>query len=335
MSIDILPGNFIINPVVDGGSFRISNFLLRMVRFVNNTEEQIELFKLVFEVFSTNKPVKKIVYSGEALASRISNGKKSCVLLPREEAIIRKEHFSILSDLAVDTLDIKMYYIQSGEEKSEHVTIPIVNYKTQNNYIFPVRGGGWQVNGNYDCRGAHRIPAPASMEFAIDLGLLNSESKYEWNDSMRNEDALCYGQEIIAIGYGEVVDCYNTADWRAFPSDNPESDWVRIGKQFGQVPLHCGNYVVIRHDHNEYSLYGHMIQNSVTVKKGMSVKQGDVLGKLGNVGFSGAPHLHFHLMDGPELFKSNGLPCHFTNIIDMVGKPLSLIQEEYTIVFTK
>jgi hypothetical protein len=43
---------------------------------------------------------------------------------------------------------------------------------------------------------------------------------------MKNEDALCYGQEIIAIGDGKVVDCYNTADWRAFPSDDPESDWV-------------------------------------------------------------------------------------------------------------
>ena len=59
MSIDILTGNLIMNPVVDGGSFRISNFFLRTVRFVNNTEEQMELFKLVYEVGSANKPVKK------------------------------------------------------------------------------------------------------------------------------------------------------------------------------------------------------------------------------------------------------------------------------------
>ena len=191
-----------------------------------------------------------------------------------------------MSDLAVDTLDIKNVLHTKRRRKigtCYHIPIVIIKHRTT---IFSQSGGGQQVNGNYDCLGAHRIPARPQWSLVIDLGLLNSESKYEWNDSMRNEDALCYGQEIIAIGYGEVVDCYNTADWRAFPSDNPESDWVRIGKQFGQVPLHCGNYVVIRHDHNEYSLYGHMIQNSVTVKKGMSVKQGDVLGKLGNVGFS-------------------------------------------------
>jgi hypothetical protein len=289
----------------------------------------------LLQFIHTSKPVKRIVYSGEALALRIENNKESCTLLPGKEVIIRNEHFFIVNESAVDILDIRMYYKQNGVDKSEHIAVQVINYKTQNNYIFPVRGGGWQVNGNYDCLGAHRIPAPASMEFALDLGLLNSESIYKWNDGMKNEDALCYGQEIIAIGDGEVVDCYNTADWRAFPSSDPESDWIRIGKQFGQVPLHCGNYVVIRHDHDEYSFYGHMIPYSVTVQKGMHVRQGDVLGRLGNVGFSGAPHLHFHLMDNSELFEANGLPCHFTNIIDMCGRPLSLIQEEYTIVFAK
>ena len=330
MKIELKPNKYIINPAIDAGDFFISDFLVREVRIMNNIEKQIEFVDLVFELFAAGKPVKKIVYSGEALLSKVA-----CVLSPNEEAIIQNEHFYVMSGSPVDTLDIKTYFKQDGEEKTEHLTVPVVNYKTKNEYIFPVKGGSWQVHGNYDCIGAHRIPAPASMEFAIDLGMLNSENRYEWNDGMKDEDALCYGQEIIAIGDGEVVDCYNTADWRIFPSGDPNSDWVKIGEQFGSVPQHCGNYVIVKHDNDEYSFYGHMIQHSVTVKKGMSVKQGDVLGRLGNVGFSGAPHLHFHLMDGPELFEARGLPCHFTNIIDMCGRPLSLIQEEYTIVFVK
>ena len=330
MKIELKPNKYIINPAIDAGDFFISDFLVREVRIMNNIEKQIEFVDLVFELFAAGKPVKKIVYSGEALLSKVA-----CVLSPNEEAIIQNEHFYVMSGSPVDTLDIKTYFKQDGEEKTEHLTVSVVNYKTKNEYIFPVKGGSWQVHGNYDCIGAHRIPAPASMEFAIDLGMLNAENIYEWNDNMKDEDALCYGQKIIAIGDGEVVDCYNTADWRIFPSGDPESDWVKIGEQFGSVPQHCGNYVVIKHDNDEYSFYGHMIQHSVTVKKGMSVKQGDVLGRLGNVGFSGAPHLHFHLMDGPELFEARGLPCHFTNIIDMCGRPLSLIQEEYTIVFVK
>ena len=313
----ISASNFIINAVVEADNFCISDFLLREVRFINDTENQIEISEVVFELSAANKSIKKVAYSG------------------MEEYVIRNEHFFVVSDLPVDKLDIIIYYKQTGEFKTEQRTVKVVNYKTKNRYIFPVKGGGWQVHGNYDCIGAHRIPAPASMEFAIDLGLLNSQNKYEWNDGMKNEDALCYGQEIIAIGDGEVADCYNTADWRIFPSGDPNSDWVKIGQQFGSVPQHCGNYVILKHANDEYSFYGHMIQNSVTVKKGMQVKQGDVLGKLGNAGFSFSPHLHFHLMDSPDLFEANGLPCHFTNIVDMCGRPLSLIQEEYTIVFTE
>jgi len=37
-----------------------------------------------------------------------------------------------------------------------------------------------------------------------------------------------------------------------------------------------------------------------------------VLGLLGNSGNSDAPHLHFHIMDGPSPLKANGLPYAFT-----------------------
>jgi len=48
------------------------------------------------------------------------------------------------------------------------------------------------------------------------------------------------------------------------------------------------------------------------VKPGDKVAAGQVLGLLGNSGNSDAPHLHFHVMDGPSPLKSNGLPYVFT-----------------------
>ena len=101
MHIEILSGNSIINPVLENDRFCISNFLLRKVHFVNNSEDQIELYELAFEVFAINKPVRKIVYSGEAFKSRVTNSKERCFLLPEEEIIIYKEHFSIVSESAV------------------------------------------------------------------------------------------------------------------------------------------------------------------------------------------------------------------------------------------
>jgi len=38
-----------------------------------------------------------------------------------------------------------------------------------------------------------------------------------------------------------------------------------------------------------------------------------VLGLLGNSGNTDAPHLHFHVMDGPAPLASNGLPYEFTS----------------------
>ena len=38
------------------------------------------------------------------------------------------------------------------------------------------------------------------------------------------------------------------------------------------------------------------------------MKRGDVLALVGNSGNSLAPHLHFHVMDGPLPLASNGLP---------------------------
>ena len=46
---------------------------------------------------------------------------------------------------------------------------------------------------------------------------------------------------------------------------------------------------------------------------GQRVRTGQVLGLLGNSGNSDAPHLHFHLMDGPLPLASNGVPYRFTN----------------------
>lgn len=135
-----------------------------------------------------------------------------------------------------------------------------------------------------------------------------------------------------------VVDCFNDTRLRVNFPDDSTTDEKELAERrtiidnFGYMPIQCGNYVVIRHDNEEYSLYGHLQYQSLTVKKGETVKQGQTIGRLGNTGKSGCPHLHFQLMNGPDYSTARGLPCHFTNIIDAMRNPLSLIHEEYTIV---
>lgn len=57
------------------------------------------------------------------------------------------------------------------------------------------------------------------------------------------------------------------------------------------------NYVALRHGHGLYTRYYHLCHGGVSVVVGERVRAGQIIGKSGNTGFSGAPHLHFDVVD--------------------------------------
>ena len=69
-----------------------------------------------------------------------------------------------------------------------------------------------------------------------------------------------------------------------------------------------GNNVVLDLGDGRFALCAHMQPGSVRVKKGDKVRRGEVLGLVGNSGNTSAPHVHFHVMDGPSPLASNGVP---------------------------
>jgi murein DD-endopeptidase MepM/ murein hydrolase activator NlpD len=54
-----------------------------------------------------------------------------------------------------------------------------------------------------------------------------------------------------------------------------------------------GKFVLINHGFNYHSFYAHL--EKIEVKKGQSVKRGDVIGLLGNSGQVSGPHLHYEV----------------------------------------
>ncbi len=56
-----------------------------------------------------------------------------------------------------------------------------------------------------------------------------------------------------------------------------------------------GNWVEIDHGDNIVSIYGHMSINTIQVKVGDTVKQGQILGRMGSTGTSSGCHLHFEM----------------------------------------
>ena len=58
-----------------------------------------------------------------------------------------------------------------------------------------------------------------------------------------------------------------------------------------------GNYVKIKHSNGMYTLYAHLKYGSISVNKGDTVSEGQVIGYMGNTGHSFGAHLHFEVRD--------------------------------------
>ncbi|MFM1990535.1 MAG: hypothetical protein RJA99_3492 [Pseudomonadota bacterium] len=70
-----------------------------------------------------------------------------------------------------------------------------------------------------------------------------------------------------------------------------------IGQQRGY-----GNVVVVKHDARHMTLYAHLHQFSDGLQAGSAVRQGEVLGTVGQTGWATGPHLHFEFhIDGQHV----------------------------------
>ncbi len=72
----------------------------------------------------------------------------------------------------------------------------------------------------------------------------------------------------------------------------------------------AGNYLIIGGAEG-FAFLAHATTGSIRVSEGEAVHAGQPVARVGDTGNSTAPHLHFHLMDGPELWTANGLPSCF------------------------
>ena len=85
-----------------------------------------------------------------------------------------------------------------------------------------------------------------------------------------------------------------------------------------------GNYLVIEQTDGNYVLYGYLDTNSIKVKKGDYVNQGQVLGYVGNTGNATTPSLHYEIRKGMNDTSSSINPLNYVNSSDPRKKPSSV-----------
>ena len=361
MEISYLPSDYLINGLRNLEYIeRVeSTFLLRAVKIRNDSENTVRLVQYKFEILKNNKCVKTIIYDEEIIKEKSEDVKKildrlvnpdvskiflgvekfwddevysSNVLEPNQETGFRLEYFTHLDINPVDKLVLTVTYIEEEIEKEKVCTIHLFCYENKNKYIFPLKGA-WLVLNTFDNPYEHR--RMHSQEFGFDLGQFDENMNFIPPKGNKNEFFCFHGKEVLAIADGEVVDTFSEIEENPLAGELMSQEKVKeIFEKYGYKSLAAGNYVIVEHSGNESSFYAHLIPNSIRVKKGDKVKQGQVLGLLGNSGNSTAPHLHFQLMKGADFLTARGLPCYFTNLTGLEGEKIELIDKNQSIVYT-
>ena len=170
----------------------------------------------------------------------------------------------------------------------------------------PMRGARW-VAGNGCCQpiNAHR-GATLSIDgtvrtperFAIDWVRLRPDGRLFEGPIDQLSSYAFYGAPILSVAKGRVV-----AVQDGLPDQVPGS--LPSGRRSRQ-PAETTSSSSWRPD---ASLSTPTSSRAACASRRVTgFVKGQVLGLLGNSGNTDAPHLHFHIMDGPSPLQSNGLP---------------------------
>lgn len=167
----------------------------------------------------------------------------------------------------------------------------------------PLRGPGWIAVGSC-CDGPHRRAMQPvngreqlAQRFAVDWNGMDAQSRWVVGDPDRNRSWVFFGKPVLAVADAEVVAAVDR-----YPDQIPNHP--------GPVTIRSadGNHVILKLGPGHYVSYAHLVPGSVKVHKGQRVREGQVIGRLGNSGSSTGPHLHIQLSTRPSFLAGDGLP---------------------------
>jgi hypothetical protein len=119
----------------------------------------------------------------------------------------------------------------------------------------------------------------------------------------QNSSYLCYDAPIYSVADGVVLEATD-----GLPENVPHSEKYAVNINLINAG---GNHLVVDIGNDRYAFYAHLRPGTVAVKVGDHVKQGQILGHVGNTGSSTEPHLHMHIVDRPSFLAAHGVPYEF------------------------
>jgi hypothetical protein len=227
----------------------------------------------------------------------------------------------IAPELTVTSARVRMEFSIEGQDATlEVVTERDVRRDATVNVRLPLRGE-LLVWSAHDLMAHHRrfdyaIPDVRAFginsnsgRYAYDFVVLDSEGRRFVGDENVAENWVGFNAPVMAPGNGVVVEV------RSDMPDNGEWDQSQIPTDPNII---FGNHIIIEHAPGQFLVLAHLRQNSLSVRVGERVRQGQVIAALGHSGSSLFPHLHFQAIDSPS-FLGEGVPSNFENFDRIAG----------------
>lgn len=123
----------------------------------------------------------------------------------------------------------------------------------------------------------------------------------------RHRDWIGYGAQVLAVADGTVRAVRDGETERAPLAPQPEPAALSADDLYG-------NYVILEIAPQVFVHYAHLQPGSVAAKAGERVRRGQAIGRLGQSGNAGGPHLHLHVSNAATFEQSEGLPFVFDRL---------------------
>jgi hypothetical protein len=173
----------------------------------------------------------------------------------------------------------------------------------------PLTGRWTALNGP-----ARKVPSHThalAQTYAIDLVTRPApDPVWFWPLARRPDAYPAFGAPLLAPAAGRVVAVADGHRDHLSRTSLPGLLYLMLEGFVRSLarPRHLlGNHVVLDLGDGVHAVLAHARRGSLRVAMGERVTAGQQVGEVGNSGNSSEPHLHFQLMDGPDIATAHGL----------------------------
>ena len=148
------------------------------------------------------------------------------------------------------------------------------------------------ADARHDDEQVYQLPYPAGHAFQLwqgHDGTFSHKGKYAFDWTMPEGSTVCAARDGVVV---RVVE--------KFSEGGPD---LRFQSTV--------NVVYLRHDDGTIGGYFHLAKDGADVEVGQRVPAGEPIGRSGNTGYSGGPHLHFEVMTAAPDASPMTLPIKF------------------------